>query len=363
MTIASRVLPRQGILNGTPAEPRLFTVAANARLLGHCHWQPDAQAAPTIVLVHGLEGSSGSHYMLGISAKAWRLGFNVVRLNQRNCGGTEHLAATLYHSGLSDDILAVMEDLIHRQGLRSIWIVGYSMGGNLVLRAAGHIGSSLSALKGVVAVAPTIDPAVCVDALERLENRMYQHFFLRRLAQRLRRKAELSPGIWDVGRLSRIRTLREFDEQYTAPDGGFRNAAEYYERVGARHVLHTIRVPTLIIASQDDPFVPYRIFDRPELTANRQLTLWTTRSGGHCAFLQRPWGTEDAYWAENRITELVAAQADVPRPRMVSATSITGPRSLPSPPGGRERGWGEWMPVVLFSEFLGHHGREEGWRS
>ncbi len=327
MTIASRVLPRQGILNGTPAEPRLFTVAANARLLGHCHWQPDAQAAPTIILVHGLEGSSGSHYMLGIAAKAWRLGFNVVRLNQRNCGGTEHLAATLYHSGLSDDILAVLEDLTRRHGLKRIWIVGYSMGGNLVLRAAGHSGDSSPSLKGVVAVAPSIDPAACVEALERRENWLYQLHFLRRLAQRLERKNRHFPRTWDLEPLRRIKTLRDFDDQYTAPDGGFRNAAEYYERVGARHVLHAIRVPTLIITSQDDPFVPFRIFDHPELTANPQITLWATQSGGHCAFLQRPRRTEDAHWAENRITELLGTLAGVERHRITARSRLATARA------------------------------------
>ncbi len=323
MTIASRALPRRGILNDTPAEPRLFTVAPNARVLGHCHWQPDVQAAPTIILVHGLEGSSESHYMLGIAAKAWRMGFNVVRLNQRNCGGTEHLAATLYHSGLSDDILAVLEDLTHRQGLKQIWLVGYSMGGNLVLRAAGRGGASSPSLKGVVAVAPSIDPAACVDALERPENWLYQLHFLRRLGQRLQRKAQHFPGAWDLEPLRRIKTLRDFDDQYTAPDGGFRDAADYYERVGARHVLHAIRVPTLILTSQDDPFVPFRIFDHPTLTANSQIRLWTTRSGGHCGFLQRPRGAEDAYWAENRITELLGVLAGVQPSRIPTIARFT----------------------------------------
>ncbi len=325
MTIVSRVLPRRGVPNGTPVEARLFTVAPTARVLGQCHWQPNAQAAPTIVLVHGLEGSSDSHYMLGLTGKAWRLGFNVVRLNQRNCGGTEHLAATLYHSGLSDDVLSVLDDLTNQMGLKRIWTVGYSMGGNLVLRAAGTIGSACSALKGVVAVAPSIDPAACVEALERRENWIYQQHFLRRLGQRLRRKARHFPGKWDVEPLRRIKTLRAFDDQYTAPDGGFSNAADYYERVGARHVLHEIQVPTLIITSQDDPFVPFRIFDRPEVKANPQITLWASRSGGHCAFLQRPKGSEDSYWAENRITELLGTLAGVE-----VGDVATGPRPAPT---------------------------------
>lgn len=308
MTIASRMWPRNGILDGVPAERRLFRVAPNASLLGHCHWQPDPSGAPTLLLVHGLEGSSESHYMRGIAAKAWRRGFNVVRLNQRNCGGTEHLADTLYHSGLSQDLRAVVQTLTAVDGVTRLWMVGYSMGGNLVLGAAGRYGAELAALQGVVAVAPSIDPAACIEALERRENWIYQVHFLRRLSQRLERKARHFPGKWDLAPLRRIRTLRAFDDRYTAPDGGFRDASDYYERVGARHVLPALRVPALIVASQDDPFIPYRIFERPEVAANPLITVWAPRFGGHCAFMQRPSGPEDLYWAENRIIEVLAAR-------------------------------------------------------
>lgn len=140
MTLIPRYVPREILLAGLPQESRLFPVEPQSRLQGFCHWQTDRKAFPTVVLVHGLEGSSESRYMRGITAKAFRSGFNVIRLNQRTCGGTEHLSPTLYNSGLSSDYRAIVKELIHHDGLDRIWLAGYSMGGNLVLKAAGSWG-------------------------------------------------------------------------------------------------------------------------------------------------------------------------------------------------------------------------------
>ena len=267
MTLFPRYWPRPGLLSGIPTEARLFAVAQETRILGDCHWQPEPQRHPAVILVHGLEGCSTSHYMKGIAGKAWRSGLNVVRLNQRNCGGTEHLAPTLYHNGLRGDIRAVAADLSTRDGIEAVWLVGYSMGGNLVLRMAGEVGGAWRTLKGVVAVCPNIDPEACVTAIEQRRNWIYHRHFVRRLKARLRRKAHLFPGQFDLSRLAGLRTLREFDEAYTAPDGGYASAADYYERSGARYLLDAIAVPTLIITAQDDPFIPYHTFEDQALQA------------------------------------------------------------------------------------------------
>lgn len=307
MTIFPRFWPRRGLLNGVPSTARLFAVAPHSRLLADCHWQLHPKEHPTLILVHGLEGCSDSHYMRGIARKAWQAGLNVIRLNQRNCGGTEHLTPTLYHSGMSGDIRAVVLELVGRDGLDRIWIAGYSMGGNLALKMAGEARSGLPALRGVVAVGPNIHPGDCVTALERPTNWVYHDYFLKRLKARLRRKARLFPGKFDLVRLSRIRTLREFDEVYTAPDGGFQNADDYYDRAGARHVLAAIEVPTLIITAQDDPFIPYSMFNTDAISSSPWIRLWAPRHGGHCGFIQRPRGGEDVYWAENRLVEFVVS--------------------------------------------------------
>ena len=307
MTLFPRFWPRRRLLAGIPIEARLFAVAPASRILGYCHWQPDPKRHPALLLVHGLEGCSESHYMLGIASKAWRAGFNVVRLNQRNCGGTEHLTARLYHNGLSGDVRAVIRELAASDGLSDVWLGGYSMGGNLVLKAAGELAASHEALKGVVAVCPNIDPAACTDALLQPRNWIYNRHFVDSLKARLRRKAVLFPGKFDLSRLATIRTLREFDEAYTAPDGGYRNADDYYEQAGARHVLGALAVPTLIIIAQDDPFIPSWIFQTPAIQANPWIWLVAPTHGGHCGFIQRPCPYEDRYWAENRLLDFITA--------------------------------------------------------
>ena len=246
--------------------------------------------------------------MRGIAAKAWLTGFNAIRINQRNCGGTEHETPTLYHSGLSGDLIAIGTELADKDGVDHLWFAGYSMGGNLVLRMAGEVGTAFTPLKGVMTVCPNIDPAACVTALEEPRNWIYHRHFLRSMQARLRRKAAFFPGVFDVARLSSIRSLRAFDDAYTAPHGGFLNAADYYERVGARHVLEQIAVPTLILTAQDDPFIPYGIFDTPALRRNASIHFVAPRHGGHCGFLQRPHAEEDAFWAENRLIEFMKAK-------------------------------------------------------
>ena len=309
MTVIPRYWPRDTSLQQIPQIPRLFSVEPGTQLLGLCHWQDLRQASPTVILIHGLEGCAESHYMRGIAAKAYHAGFNVIRMNQRNCGGTEHLTATLYNSGLSRDYLAIVRELRTLDHLTRIWLVGYSMGGNLVLKAAGEIGGSEPSLAGIAAVCPNIDPAQCVVALEQPRNWIYHHHFLPRLKARLRRKAAFFPGKWDLARLRSIRTMTQFDDCFTAPDGGYRDAADYYDRAGSHHVLHRITVPTLIITAQDDPFIPYSMFTQPAIRDNRAITMFAPRYGGHCGFFSGSRNGEDPYWAENRIVEFLTQTA------------------------------------------------------
>ena len=305
MTLVPRYWRRGSLLNGIPVEPRLFTVEPQTQLLGHCHWQPDRNACPTVVLLHGLEGCSESHYMHGIASKAYRAGLNVIRMNQRTCGGTEHLTPTLYNSGLSGDFRTIVQELAGKDGLSHIWLVGYSMGGNLILKAAGELGRSTPGLAGAIAICPNIDPTQCVIELERPGNWIYHRHFLSRLKARLRRKAACLPGKWDLTGLDRISRISVFDNRYTAPDGGYRNAAEYYDRSGARHVLASIAVPTTIITAQDDPFIPYPMFLIPSLRRNPAIRLIAPRHGGHCGFFQWQREGEDRFWVENRIVDVI----------------------------------------------------------
>jgi predicted alpha/beta-fold hydrolase len=288
-------------------EARYFDVAPDARVLAHGHWHGEsAQVRTTLLLLHGLEGSSSAHYMRGIAAKAWAAGFNVVRLNQRNCGGTEHLSRGLYHSGLTHDPLFVIRTLI-AEGVRSIAVAGYSLGGNLALKLAGELGTSMPELTAVCAVSPTMDLGVCVQALERKANIPYQFNFVRNLKKRMRRKAAAFPGAFSLEPLGRVWTVRQFDEAYTAPHHGFDGASDYYHRASAMRVIDRIAVPTLVLTAADDPFVPPESFRDPALTANAHISVHVTPHGGHCGFLEHGTGEYDGYWAEREIVRFVRA--------------------------------------------------------
>jgi predicted alpha/beta-fold hydrolase len=291
-----------------PPDKRYFDVAPEARVLADCYWQREPRAHPTIIALHGLEGSSSAHYMRGLADKALAQGFNAVLLNQRNCGGTEHLSAGLYHSGLTHDANFVIRELIEHDGLSSIGVIGYSLGGNLTLKLAGDFGTDAPPqLKAVCAVSPTMDLGLCVRALERRSNFIYQWNFVRNLKRRMRRKAALFPGRFDLAPLSRIRTVRAFDEAYTAPHHGFRDADDYYYRASALRVVSRVAVPALIIVAANDPFVPSDQFLQPDIAANPHITVIVTDDGGHCAFVAEAPEGYDGYWAEQRALGFMAS--------------------------------------------------------
>src|SRR5208337_2817932 len=272
-------------------------------LKGMCHWQEGKRRElPVIVIVHGLEGSCDSNYSRGIADKAWARGFHSVRMNQRNCGGTERLTPTLYNSGLSGDYRAVLLELI-AEGFQQIFFVGYSMGGNLVTKMAGEFGEATpKELRGVAAVCPAMDLAACADALEKMENYLYERHFVEGLTARYRRKAELYPERYSRSGIGRVRTVREFDDAITAPAFGYKDAEEYYEVASAKKVIGQVRVPLLLITAQDDPFVPYASFLRAKVGENPRVRFVAPEHGGHCGFVSRQAGAE-RFWAEERVVE------------------------------------------------------------
>jgi predicted alpha/beta-fold hydrolase len=281
---------------------RYFDVARGTRVVADCHWQPAPWAHTTLIALHGLNGSSEAHYMKGLAAKAFARGMNVVRLNQRNCGDTEHLAEGLFHSGLTADAAHVIDELTNVDGITAIGVAGYSLGGNLALKLAGEYGAHApAALLGVAAVSPIIEISECTRALERSENWLYEWNFVRDLKRRMKRKDQCDPGRYDLTPLRAITTVRQFDETYTAPYFGFRNAEDYYHRASAMRVIDRIRVPALVITSEDDPFVPSAPFHDPKVTGNAHIDLRISAHGGHCGFVADRSGMDDGYWAENQI--------------------------------------------------------------
>jgi uncharacterized protein len=310
-----------------PPVARFFDVAAETRVLAHCHWQPDPRSCQTVLLLHGLEGSSEAHYIRGMADKAWSMGCNVVRLNQRNCGGTEHLSKGLYHSGLTHDPRFVIEELRDRDGLSSFAVAGYSLGGNLALKLAGELGSAdLPEVKAVAAVSPVIELDACMRAIERRANRLYEWNFCRNLQGRMRRKARMFPGQFELTGLWKIWSIRAFDDRFTAPYHGFADAADYYHRASAMRIIDRVARPALIVSAADDPFVPPEIFEAPAVAGNPHITTIITRGGGHCGFVAEANGY-DGYWAERQaITFLTGAAAGTAPAAAGRATSACPPR-------------------------------------
>jgi predicted alpha/beta-fold hydrolase len=257
--------------------------------------------------VHGLEGSSESNYVCGIAEKAFRLGFHAVRLNQRNCGGTEALTPTLYNSGMSADYKAVLEELSNGDGFERVFFAGYSMGGNLVTKMAGEFADGApNALRGVCVICPAMDLGACADALERRDNFFYQRHFVKGLMARYARKAELFPARYPKNGIGPVRSVREFDDKITAPQFGYKDAQDYYDAVGAKKVVAQVRVPMLMITAQNDPFVPYELFQRANPAQNPAIRFVTPEHGGHCGFISNRAGAE-RFWAEQRIVEFCDA--------------------------------------------------------
>jgi predicted alpha/beta-fold hydrolase len=311
-TLAAYAWPRGFRFYSEKDEERFFEVEAGVKVLAHCRWQANRGDRPTIVVWHGIEGSTASNYMLAMAEKGFRAGFNIIRVNLRNCGGTEHLTPTLYHGGLSADLRAVVKELTEKDQISQMFLAGFSLGGNMVLKLAGEYGDEPPPeILGVCAVSPSIDLTAAAELILKRSNWIYQQDFVRRLKQRIRTKHKLYPELYDISGLEEIRTLKQFDERFTARAHGFANADDYYYRSSSLRVIDRIRIPTLIIHAEDDPFIPFSPLRDPAVVNNPHLLLLATEQGGHVAFISANQKDDpDRFWAENRILEFYQLALD-----------------------------------------------------
>src|SRR5215831_7894128 len=296
----------------TGDEESIFDIDPQTQLLGRCRWHARRRDCPTLVMWHGMEGSSSSAYMLSTAAKAFGAGFNVVRMNVRTCGGTDQLEPTLYHAGLSGDARAVIAQLINQHGLRRIVIAGFSLGGNKVLKLAGEYGDSPpQEVIGVTAISPSVDLSASSARLLAGRNWIYHRRFLHYLKRRLEKKQNLFPQLYRVNGLRKIKTIRDFDDKYVAPAFGFAGVDDYYAKASSLPLIKDIHFPTLIIHAQDDPFVPFGPLQDASVTANPNVLLLAPERGGHVAFISAGAQTqvEDRFWAENRLIDFCLAVA------------------------------------------------------
>lgn len=335
-TIFGNFLPRHIELPPPAAELVEVTPAHGTQIasqvLCECHWQPESVRSdrPTAIVLHGLEGSSHSQYVLGNTAKLWAAGCNVIRMNMRNCGGRDYEMArrtpTLYHSGMSGDVDRVMRHYLAQEKLSSIALIGYSMGGNLVLKLAGELGAAApDQLHAVIGVSPAVDLRESADALHALSNRFYEQKFLRALLKRFRRKAMLFPRAFDPRLTLNIHSIREFDDQITALYSGYRSADDYYYRAAAARVLDRIAVPTLILHATDDPFIRFTPETRAKIDGNPYVSLVETEHGGHCAFLAEPDSRTgyDGYWAEHQALRFILDHASMALDRAAATPVVS----------------------------------------
>lgn len=296
LTILANYWPCQLDMRLYPEQLRLFRTGPDVQVLVQTQW-PRGRARGELVLVHGLEGSGEAGYMRTMAKTGLDAGFAVSRFNIRTCGGTAHLANTLYHSGLTGDLRSVLNQM-QDEGRAPVHLVGYSLGGNMVLKLAGELGGEAAQLvASVCAVSTPIDLAACARAIARPSNRIYERRFLKRMRARV-----VATGRFTTQQVSRPRSIWEFDDVITGPSFGFRDAAHYYQTQSSRQFLERIRVPALLIQAKDDVLVPFEIFNHPEVTANPNVRLHATEHGGHLGFLSR---TRPRFWADCAVLEWI----------------------------------------------------------
>jgi predicted alpha/beta-fold hydrolase len=287
-----------------PVEELILDPEPEVRLLVRASWQPGPrEARPALVIVHGLGGSDTSAYVLSAGALAYARGWHVIRANMRGAGDGEALCARLYNAGQDEDLLAVLQHfaaLVPR-----LAVVGFSLGGNLTLLAAGRRRAELpAAVRRLAAVCAPLDLAACAEALERPDNGLYEYYFMRSLVAAYRRRQACLPDLYEAGREREVRTVRGFDERITAPYGGYRDADEYYERSSSGPWIASIDRPTLILNAGDDPMVPVASTTHWPTPASGVVTREITPSGGHVGFVGRA-HAPGFFWAADRFLDFL----------------------------------------------------------
>ncbi len=250
------------------------------------------ETAPAVLVLHGLEGSTRRHYMLVTYRELLRRGLRPIGLNFRSCSGEPNRLPRFYHSGETDDLRFTLDYLASRLAGGIHGAIGFSLGGNVLLKFLGEEGAAAGKRLGAaVAISVPFDLATGVDAIERgVMSRIYIEYFLRSLRGKVRAKLDQLRPLVNVDAALRARTLRHFDDAVTAPLHGFADSADYYHRSSSARYLEDIRVPTLLLQAEDDPFLPAHALPRAAVARNPYLVPGFSRDGGHVGFISgTPW--------------------------------------------------------------------------
>ena len=250
-----------------------------SRIKTVCVWR--SPTSPTLVAIHGMGGSSNSTYVQGLSHKAYREGWNAVLLNLYNCNRTIS-PPKIYHADASVEVADILEVVSERHGLKELFLVGASMGGNTLLKMLGKWGSnSPGQVRAAVAVSPLVDLVESSQMLEKRSNLIFRRHFVRKLKRLVRERTSELNSFVDLDAFSHVRTVRQFDRLLTVPLTQFRNVMDYYRQASALPYLKNIRVPTFVLHARDDPLLPWEPFELPEVRSNPWLLVCLTS----------PWGT------------------------------------------------------------------------
>lgn len=292
----ARFPPRPGVIDTEP-DVRILVISQMPEVTPRAH----------LVLVHGLEGSSDAGYKKSMAQHALETGIAVHRFNMRSCGGTEELALTNYHAGQTSDLLFFVRSL-RAETDAPIFLTGFSLGGNVVLKLAGELAESgPGLLAGVCAVSTPLDLAACVERLRHPANFIYEWRFLTRLKERIRKRAAQAPDVYSARDLHTVHTVYDFDDRYTAPLFGFGTAANYYATQSSRNFLDRIRVPALLVQAQDDPLIPFEVYDQPAFLTNHHLRLIAPEHGGHLGFISR---RKPRFWLDPVVLQWIDSQIE-----------------------------------------------------
>jgi predicted alpha/beta-fold hydrolase len=295
-TIASHFWPRPESRARYPLSSRLYRTEPDVQVLVTSQ-RPEGAVRGEIVTVHGLEGSGEAGYIRSLAAAALPRGFAMHSFHMRTCGGTEHLCQTLYHAGLTSDLLAVLGEF-QREGRGPLFLAGFSLGGNVVLKLAGELGErGPQLIRGVCAASTPIDLEACAGRLARPANRIYERRFVLRMRDRL-----CATGRYHARDFDGLASIRQIDDHITAPAFGFGDAANYYRTQSALGYLAHIRVPVLLIQSKDDTLVPFDVFETDAVRANPSIEVRATDRGGHLGFLGR---RPHRFWLDETILDWI----------------------------------------------------------
>ncbi|MGC1950997.1 MAG: hydrolase [Gammaproteobacteria bacterium] len=264
----------------------------------------DNNGTAVVLVLHGLEGSARSPYVRALTRAVYRRGWRAACLHFRSCSGEPNRCSRLYHSGETGDLDAVVTNIRRRYPGLPLAVVGYSLGGNVLLKWLGEKRGG-APLAAAVAVSVPFRLDLAVARLNTGLSRIYQWWLLRSLRKKITARLRADPGLGSARRVTRWQTLREFDEEVTAPLYGFGGADDYYRQASSLPYLRCIETPTLILQATDDPFIPPTAIPAPEDLAHA-ITLEISHTGGHVGFVAGCVPGKARYWLDERIPEYLS---------------------------------------------------------